>query len=184
MLKICELWSCDMNSTLGSVAPLAMFVLNDQSTFENSCWSQRLLVCAQVSWHEIGGNSGWGGGEEVNVKIWDCLVKVLFIKSIIIQHTPHRWRSVCQNLGLSYKSSVYQVKYHAISMNTPHQRLQPAQNFWVYSEFLSFFVLHSRLLADFLSHFGKWVKLIKFEAENEFFCTWKVEKPQCITSSP
>ena len=40
------------------------------------------------------------------------------------------------------------------------------------SEF--FFVLYSRLLADFLSHLGKWVKLIKFEAENKFFCTWKV----------
>ena len=37
------------------------------------------------------------------------------------------------------------------------------------SEFLSFFVLYSRLLAEFLSHLGKWVKLIKFEAENEFF---------------
>ena len=35
-----------------------------------------------------------------------------------------------------------------------HQRLQPAQNFWVYSESLSFFVLYSRLLADFLSHWG------------------------------
>ena len=49
------------------------------------------------------------------------------------------------------------------------QRLQPAQNFWVYSEFLSFFVLYSRLLADFLSHLGKWVKLIKFEPEHEHF---------------
>ena len=27
MLKICELWSCDMNPTLGSVVPLAMFQL-------------------------------------------------------------------------------------------------------------------------------------------------------------
>ena len=52
------------------------------------------------------------------------------------------------------------------------------------SEFLSFFDLYSRLLADFLSHLGKWVKLIKFEAKNEFFCTWKVEKPQSTTSSP
>ena len=52
------------------------------------------------------------------------------------------------------------------------------------SEFLSFFVLYSRLLADFLSHLGQWVKLIKFEAENEFFCTWKVEKPQNNISSP
>ena len=52
------------------------------------------------------------------------------------------------------------------------------------SEFLSFFVLYSRLLADFLSHLGKWVKLIKFEAENEFFCTWKVEKPQNTTPTP
>ena len=50
--------------------------------------------------------------------------------------------------------------------------------------FMSFFVLYSRLLADFLSHLGKWVKLIKFEAENECFCTWKVEKPQCTTPTP
>ena len=35
--------------------------------------------------------------------------------------------------------------------NTKIQRLQPAQKFWVYSEFLSFFSLYSRLLADFLS---------------------------------
>ena len=64
------------------------------------------------------------------------------------------------------------------------QRPQPAQKFWVYSEFLSFFSLYSRLLADFLSHLGKWVKLINFEAENECFCTWKVEKPQCTTFTP
>ena len=52
------------------------------------------------------------------------------------------------------------------------------------SEFLSFFVLYSRILADFLSLLGKWVQLIKFEAENEFFCTRKVEKPQSTTSTP
>ena len=40
----------------------------------------------------------------------------------------------------------------------PQQSPQPTQNFWVHSEFLSFFVLHSRLLADSLSHLGKWVK--------------------------
>ena len=38
--------------------------------------------------------------------------------------------------------------------------------FRIYSELLSFFSLYSRLLTDFLSHLGKWVKLIKFEAEN------------------
>ena len=38
-------------------------------------------------------------------------------------------------------------------------------------------------MAEFLSHLGKWVILIKFEAENEFFCTWKVEKPQSTTST-
>ena len=64
------------------------------------------------------------------------------------------------------------------------QSPQPTQNFCVYSEFLSFFVLYSRVLADFLSHLGKWVKLIKFEAENEFFCTLKAEKPQSATSTP
>ena len=66
-----------------------------------------------------------------------------------------------------------------------NQRLQPAQNFWVYSEFLSFFfVLYSRILADFLSLLGKWVKLIKFEAENEFFLHlegWKTTKYHIYT---
>ena len=38
------------------------------------------------------------------------------------------------------------------------QSLHPAQNFWVFS-------IYSRILADFLSHSGKWVGLIKFEAE-------------------
>merc|ERR1719318_864913 len=63
------------------------------------------------------------------------------------------------------------------------QSPQPTQCLCKNSEFLSFFVLYSRLLADFLSHLGKWVKLIKFEAENECFCTWKVEKPKCTTST-
>ena len=31
MFKICELWSCDMNSTLGSFVPLAMFLLSFDS---------------------------------------------------------------------------------------------------------------------------------------------------------
>ena len=83
-----------------------------------------------------------------------------------------RWRSppesdLCKMIKPSWKQSP-----------------QPTQNFWVYSEFLSFFVLYSRILADFLSHLGKWVKLIKFDAENEFFCIWKVEKPQSNTSTP
>ena len=38
------------------------------------------------------------------------------------------------------------------------QSPQPIQNFCVYSEFLSFFFLYSRLLANFLSHLGKWLK--------------------------
>ena len=54
------------------------------------------------------------------------------------------------------------------------QSPNPTQNFCKNSEFLSFFVSYSRLLAHFLSHLGKWVKLIKFEAENECFCTWKI----------
>ena len=67
---------------------------------------------------------------------------------------------------------------------TWRQSSHPTQNFWVYSKFMSFFISYSRLLADFLSHLGKWVKLIKFEAENEFFWTWKVEKPQSTTPTP
>ena len=30
-------------------------------------------------------------------------------------------------------------------------------------------------MADFLSHLGKWVKLIKFEAENEFFALGRLK---------
>ena len=51
------------------------------------------------------------------------------------------------------------------------------------SEFLSFFVSYSRLLADFLSHLEKRVKLIKFEAKKGFFGTWKVEKPHLHPNS-
>ena len=29
------------------------------------------------------------------------------------------------------------------------------------------------LLADDLGYPGKWVKLVNFEAENEYFCTWE-----------
>ena len=36
--------------------------------------------------------------------------------------------------------------------------------------------------ADLLSHLGKWVGLIKFEAECGHFNTWNVEKPQNNTS--
>ena len=64
------------------------------------------------------------------------------------------------------------------------QRPHPAQKFWVYSDFLSFSSLYSRLLTDFLSHLDKWVRLIKFEAEYEHFYTREVEKPQNNTSSP
>ena len=52
------------------------------------------------------------------------------------------------------------------------------------SEFLSFFVSYSRLLTDFLSHFEKRVKLIKFEAKKRFFFgTWKAEKPHLHPNS-
>ena len=40
------------------------------------------------------------------------------------------------------------------TLATVRQSLQPTQNLCIYSEFLSFFVLYSRLLADFLSHLG------------------------------
>ena len=49
---------------------------------------------------------------------------------------------------------------------------------------ISEFTQNFRLLADFLSHLGKWVRLIKFEAEYEHFYTREVEKPQNNTFSP
>ena len=97
---------------------------------------------------------------------------------------PATWaRLIYGRLTRSLFQRVLALRCHYV-LAFLNQRPQPAQKFWVYSEFLSFFSLYSRLLADFLSHLGKWVKLIKFEAENEFFCTWKVEKPQCTTSTP
>ena len=97
---------------------------------------------------------------------------------------PATWaRLIYSRLTRSLFQRVLALRCHYV-LAFLNQRPQPAQKFWVYSEFLSFFVLYSRLLADFLSHLGKWVKLIKFEAENGCFCTWKVEKPQCTTSTP
>ena len=97
---------------------------------------------------------------------------------------PATWaRLIYGRLTRSLFQRVLALRCHYV-LAFLNQRPQPAQKFWVYSEFLSFFSLYSILLADFLSHLGKWVKLIKFEAENEFFCTWKVEKPQSTTSTP
>ena len=52
------------------------------------------------------------------------------------------------------------------------------------SDFLRFFNANIRLLANSPSHWGKWFKLIKFEAEYEHFSTGKVVNPQPTTSSP
>ena len=44
LFKICELWSCDMNSILGSVVPLAMFIFCPQTRLEpgrDSNWTSR-----------------------------------------------------------------------------------------------------------------------------------------------
>ena len=105
-----------------------------------------------------------------------------------LAHNPSSYMTRCmfyiQVFYFSRVSWLRRPSWVPYPLPYPDQRLQPAQNFWVYSEFLSFFVLYSRILADFLSLLGKWVKLIKFEAENEFFCTWKVEKPQSTTSTP
>ena len=97
---------------------------------------------------------------------------------------PATWaRLIYGRLTRSLFQRVLALRCHYV-LAFLNQRPQPAQTFWVYSEFMSFFVVDNRLLAVFLSHLGKWVKLIKFEAENECFCTWKVEKPQCTTSTP
>ena len=47
---------------------------------------------------------------------------------------------------------------------------------------LRIFEYFSVYIADFLSHLGKWIKLIKIEAEYEHFK--KVEITQNTTSSP
>ena len=92
---------------------------------------------------------------------------------------PATWaRLIYGRLTRSLFQRVLALRCHYV-LAFLNQRPQPAQKFWVYSEFLSFFSLYSRLLADFLSHLGKWVKLIKFEAENEFFLHfegWKTTK--------
>ena len=43
------------------------------------------------------------------------------------------------------------------------------------SDFLSFFSLNGSFLADLQSHLGQLVKLMKFEAEYDYICTWKVD---------
>ena len=93
------------------------------------------------------------------------------------------------HMKLSYDAGFHKCTYvvfvqdptDIIFLKYSSQRPQPARSLLRISEV---FVLYSRLLADFLSHLGKWVKLIKFAAENECFCTWKVEKPQYTTSTP
>ena len=132
---------------------------------------------------------------------WKYLIHLYLPSGFSLKHCSLQLGSLCKGLvkvgghlertNPSALSRLQVVQWHAFWSMVFYwtamlwgQSLQPTQNFCIYSEFLSFFVLYSRLLADFLSHLGKWVKLIEFEAENEFFCTWKVAKPQSTTSTP
>ena len=77
--------------------------------------------------------------------------------------------------------SVNVVKSNLLSGQMKWQLQSPhsAQIFWFNQIFLFFFfILNSRILADFLRHWGNWIKLIKFETECVHFYTKKVEKPQ------
>ena len=68
MFKICELWSCDMNSTLGSVVPLAMFLDFPQ----NFKLSTRNQYCPQaIAWGTIldGGSTVLDGGSTIFCRI-------------------------------------------------------------------------------------------------------------------
>ena len=87
------------------------------------------------------------------------------------------WTGFQLDVGVTHQFSVH-LKSHPSRAPNRLRISEFSQNF------VSFFILYSRLLADFLSHLGKWVKLIKFEAENDFFFTWKVAKPQSPTSTP
>ena len=92
-------------------------------------------------------------------------------------YTVERWSSAFETwLACLFLYDFFRV-WAILCTQSLQQRHQPAQNFWVHSEFLGFFVLYSRPLADFLSHLGKWVRLIKFEAENEFFLHLEGWKP-------
>ena len=82
---------------------------------------------------------------------------------LIFDYVTFIFQHILEFLGVSFSN------FKKTGISSLSQSPQPTQNLCVYSEFLSFFVLCSRLLADFLSHLGKWVKLIKFEAENELF---------------
>ena len=99
-------------------------------------------------------------------------------------YTVERWSSAFETwLACLFLYDFFRV-WAILCTQSLQQRHQPAQNFWVHSEFLGFFVLYSRPLADFLSHLGKWVRLIKFEAENEFFVHlkgWKTTKYHIYT---
>ena len=65
-----------------------------------------------------------------------------------------------------------------VGLQSPKQSPQPTQNFCVYSEFLRFFVLYSRLSESF-EKMGQIDQILRLKMS--FFCTWKVKKPQSIT---
>ena len=123
-------------------------------------------------------------------------VHQLWALSKVILKTWHisfqvRFPNICLPNWVSCWRKIIWWSYYAVHLFHPQveslrcdQSPEPTQNFWVYSEFLSFLFY----IADFWRTF--WViwengsNQIKFEAENEIFCTWKVEKPQCTTSTP
>ena len=64
----------------------------------------------------------------------------------------HEWNT---NQSLLHPPNFHSEILSRIRVNS-EQSPHPAQKLWVYSEFLSFFSLYSRLLADFPGHLGKW----------------------------
>ena len=114
---------------------------------------------------------------KVILKTWHISFQVRF-PNICLPNWVSCWRKIIWWSYYAVHLLHPQVERDVIRAPNRLRISEFTQNFWV------FFVLYSRLLADFLSHLGKWVKLIKFEAENEFFSTWKVAKPQSPTSTP
>ena len=93
MIKIC-VWTCDMNSTLGSVVPLAMFFDSTLNSISLTCWRAVIMVVAMpVIYNDCGEASN------------DCKIVVTDLKT-----DNYLWQALtlkCWWLNIALKSHLF-----------------------------------------------------------------------------
>ena len=89
------------------------------------------------------------GNQLTVIKVIISSATLLQLKCLFTQVYTAQCTITCSLMAVDSPGAQIGVRSASSNTNWPQQRLQPVQNFWVYTEFLSFFVSYSRLSESF-----------------------------------